>query len=733
MNTPNHLEILNPAQQEAVTAASGNLLILAGAGSGKTRVLVHRIAWLLQHQEIVPYNILAVTFTNKAANEMRNRLDKLVAIPVSNMWVGTFHGLAHRLLRTHWQEAGLSQNFQIIDSEDQMRLIKQIHKTMNLDDEKWPIKKSQWFINNKKDEGLRPDKISTDGDFTAATLVKVYEAYNTACHRNNLLDFAELLLRAYELLQGNADLLAHYQQRFRHILVDEFQDTNSIQYAWIKLIAGSNSYLTIVGDDDQSIYGWRGAKIENILRIKLDFPDTKTVRMEQNYRSTGNILAAANALIANNHKRMGKKLWTAGESGEQINLYTAINEIDEAKFVVKEIHKYLHAGTAPNEIAVLYRSNAQSRVFEEELMKEVIPYAIYGGYKFFERAEIKDTLAYLRLLVNPNDDQAFERIINLPARGIGETTLAVLREKARNNNSSLWNAAQDAIKNQELGARASAALSGFLGLVKKLIDETAAKPLDEQINQILQQSGLYNHFKKDNTDKGEMRIENLDELISAARQFIADTNEGAPHATAFLARVALEAGDTESGKTKMAVQLMTLHSAKGLEFPILFLVGMEMGLFPHQMSFMEPDKLEEERRLCYVGITRAMSKLFLTCAQVRRLHGVESYRAPSKFLREIPAHLIKTLSNSTLCYPKESSLRVPQHKEFASKAVELQKTSLQNSTSSKWQIGQRVHHQKFGTGKVLDIEGQDEREKIKVNFDRHGAKWLVAMYANLQG
>lgn len=711
---PDYLKTLNQAQLEAVTAPPGNLLVLAGAGSGKTRVLVHRIAWLLQYQGITPFNLLAVTFTNKAANEMRERLNKLVSVPVSNMWVGTFHGLAHRLLRTHWQEAGLSQNFQILDAEDQARLIKQVHKSLNLDNEKWPVKNSQWFINNKKDEGLRPSSINSDGDFATAMLTKIYDAYSIACQRNELLDFAELLLRAYELLQTNPELLAHYQQRFCHILVDEFQDTNGIQYSWIRLIASNGSYLTIVGDDDQSIYGWRGAKIENIQRVKLDFPNTKIICLEQNYRSTGNILAAANALIANNRNRLGKKLWTAGESGAPINLYTAINEIDEAKFVVEQIHKHLHIGMAPNEIAVLYRSNAQSRVFEEELVKEGIPYAIYGGYKFFERAEIKDTLAYLRLLVNCHDDTSFERVVNLPTRGIGETTLIWLREKAQSNNSSLWDAALMAIDSKQLTARASGALTGFLELIKTLITETAGISLDEQINQILLRSGLYEHCKKDQTEKGHMRIENLDELVSAARQFMLDTNEVQPLTSAFLARVALESGETESGEAKNAVQLMTLHSAKGLEFPLLFLVGMETGLFPHQLSLIDPNKLEEERRLCYVGITRAMSKLFLTCARVRRLHGVENYRAPSKFLREIPAQLLNTISKVTALYPKSSAI------------------TFQDNTDAKWHIGQSVLHPKFGVGIILAIDGQGDNAAITVNFERYGSKRLVAMYANLQ-
>jgi len=730
MNQPlTHISLLNEVQQKAVTAEPSHLLILAGAGSGKTRVLVHRIAWLLQYGNITPFNILAVTFTNKAANEMRERLNKLVTIPTSNMWVGTFHGIAHRLLRIHWNEAGLSQNFQIIDSEDQKRLIKKIHKTLNLDDKKWPVENSQWFINNKKDEGLRPDKINSGGDLITATLLKVYTAYTAECKRNSLLDFAELLLCSYELMHNCPELLVSYQQRFQHILIDEFQDTNKIQYLWIHLLAsGGSSHLTIVGDDDQSIYGWRGAKVENMQRIKTDFPDIKVICLEQNYRSSGNILSAASSVIANNCNRWNKTLWTTKEPGELINLYVAINEIDEAKFVVKQIHKYLHTGIAPNDIAILYRSNAQSRVFEEELLKEGIPYTIYGGYRFFERAEIKDTLAYLRLLVNPNDDASFERIINFPARGIGDVTLSLIREKARADNISLWYATQSVISEQKLSSRMTEILHSFIELIKNLAIEIADMPLDKQINQVLYRSGLYNHFKDDNTTKGDIRTENLEELINAARQFVLDTTESPPLINAFLARVALESDAVGSKEAKNTVQIMTLHSAKGLEFPILFLVGMEMGLFPHHSSLNNPSALEEERRLCYVGITRAMSKLFLSCAQVRRLRGIESYCMPSKFLREIPPHLLNTLSQITTIYPEKRSVSVWENNKTASTT----KIKIADATDSQWKIGQKVSHPKFGTGIILEINGKGDNAKIKIKFEQWGIKLLVAMYANLR-
>jgi DNA helicase-2/ATP-dependent DNA helicase PcrA len=634
----NH-EILNTAQYEAVTSKSRNLLVLAGAGSGKTRVLVYRIAWLLQNENIAPFNILAVTFTNKAAREMRGRLEIILNIPLGNMWVGTFHGLAHRLLRTHWQDAKLLQTFQILDNEDQLKLIKQVQNSLNIDIEKWPIKQSQWFINSNKDEGLRPKHLQNSGDLLTDTLRRIYQAYEEACQRNGLVDFAELLLSCYELWSKNPILLNHYQQRFNHILIDEFQDTNTIQYAWIKLLADNkSSSLTVVGDDDQSIYSWRGAKVENIYRITQDFPDTKIIRLEQNYRSTGNILTAANKVIANNANRLGKNLWTSDVTGELLTLYAAFNETNEARFIVDCINKHLSNGATHNEIAILYRSNAQSRALEEQLIQAEIPYCIYGGVKFFNRAEIKDTLAYLRLIANRNNDTAFERIVNIPSRGIGDTTLNLLRNYAQLNKVSLWETA----KQIELSSRAANALQKFLQLIDNATKEIENLPLHEQIEHILYCSKLREHFAKDKTETGLMRLENLDELITAAYQFEPDKNEDLSALQAFLAYAALESNE-DRATTDNNVQLMTIHSAKGLEFPIVFLSGMESGLFPHYSSLEDRNKLEEERRLCYVGMTRAMRKLYLTYAQIRRLHGSETYRAPSIFLREIPMELIEAI------------------------------------------------------------------------------------------
>ncbi len=702
------LDSLNTAQREAVTAPFGNLLVLAGAGSGKTRVIVHRIAWLLQNERISPFNILAVTFTNKAAREMRGRLENILQIPLSNMWVGTFHGLAHRLLRAHWQEAELPQTFQILDSEDQFRLIKQVQKSLNIDIEKWPVKLAQGFINSKKDEGLRAKHLQKSGD--TEILRRVYEAYDEICQRNGLVDFAELLLRSHELWLKNAELLTHYQERFQHILIDEFQDTNTIQYAWIRVLAGKGSYLTAVGDDDQSIYAWRGAKIENIHRISKDFPDTKTIRLEQNYRSTSNILAAANALISHNANRLGKNLWTDGQAGELITLYSAFNEIDEARFIVDSIEKYLQEDMARNEIAILYRSNAQSRVLEEQLIQAQIPYRIYGGMKFFDRAEIKDALAYLRLLANRNDDIAFARIINTPTRGIGNTTLNLLRDYAKEYKISLWGAASKI----QLAARATNALQGFLQLIDNSEAQISQLTLHEQVEHILYCSGLRDYLAKDKTEKGRMRLENLDELISAAREFDGEQHDGLSILQAFLAYAALESGEKQADSNENSVQLMTIHAAKGLEFSLVFLSGMEAGLFPHHASFDDTNKLEEERRLCYVGMTRAMRKLYLTYAQSRRLHGSETYRRPSNFLREIPMQLID------------------EFQPFASITKPISVETENSVNDSGLKIGQNVRHKKFGEGYILNFEGSSEHTRVQVNFVNSGIKWLVASYAKLE-
>jgi DNA helicase II / ATP-dependent DNA helicase PcrA len=721
MSDPNHilLESLNEAQQKVVSAPQTHLLVLAGAGSGKTRVLVHRIAWLIHVENIAPHNILAVTFTNKAAGEMRQRLENLLDIPMRMMWVGTFHGLAHRLLRQHWEVAGLPRIFQILDSDDQYRVIKRILVSLNLDEAQWAPKKVQWFINQQKDEGIRPNQVTNANDPYTKTLIRIYQAYEEICARNGVIDFAELILRSYELFTRNPDILRHYQERFRHILVDEFQDTNRTQYAWLKLLSSGNNYLMIVGDDDQSIYGWRGARVKNIQDFTHDFPNNSTIRLEQNYRSTGVILAASNALITHNDGRLGKKLWSSGGRGDLISLYGAFNDLDEARFIINEIKQGLKKGLNPNEVAILYRSNAQSRVLEETLISAQIPYRIYGGLRFFERAEVKDALAYLRLIANRNDDPSFERVVNTPTRGIGDQTLQALRMEARSQGFSLWQAAEHLLTRQNLSARAANALTLFIQLINKLDEETKTLALAEQTEQVLYSSGLLSHYKKEKGERGQARIENLEELINATRQFVPE-DRSIPILSAFLAHVALEAGEHQANSQQECVQLMTLHSAKGLEFPWVFLCGMEEGLFPHHMSHEEPGRLEEERRLCYVGMTRAMKKLFLSYAEVRRLHGNESHHRPSRFISEIPKDLLEEVRLRT------SVIRPTQ---LLKSAKNSNRDSIIGDTGLR--IGQTVAHATFGEGTLIDAEGRGEHTRLLIKFNKVGTKWLVASYAKL--
>lgn len=717
------LDPLNEAQRQAVTAPiDRHLLVLAGAGSGKTRVLVHRIAWLIKQQGISTHEILAVTFTNKAASEMRGRIERILDTPIHNMWVGTFHGLAHRLLRLHWQEAGLAQSFQVLDSEDQQRLIRRILKNLNIDEEKWPAKQAQWFINSQKDEGLRSHQIETHGRAFLETMRTIYGEYEAICNRNNMVDFAELLLRSYELLRNNPELLTHYQQRFQHILADEFQDTNILQYAWLKLFAGKTTKLMIVGDDDQSIYSWRGAKVEHIRHFTQDYPETIQIRLEQNYRSTGVILHAANAVIAHNNNRLGKNLWTAENQGEPISLYSGFNDIDEAQFIVHQIQKMSATGFSLCDFAILYRSNAQSRVIEEQLIRANISYRIYGGLKFFERAEVKDALAYLRVIANHNDDGAFERIINTPPRGIGNQTIELLRAQARNKSTTLWQIAHSVVNEKILASRAHNALHGFLQLMDDLIQSMAAMKLHEQTQYLLQKSGLLDHYRKDSSEKGISRVENLEELVHATGQFTPDDDMKLPPLDAFLSYVALETGEHQGESSTDYVHLMTLHAAKGLEFPVVFQSGMEEGLFPHQMSRNEPSQIEEERRLCYVGMTRAMQKLFLTYAQTRRLHGHETYQRPSRFIQEIPPEIIEEVRlNSRVSRPVQ--LSAPPT------------SSLFNINLSKeigFTLGQLVKHSKFGEGVVINYEGRDEHARIQVKFTDFGVKWLIVSIAKLE-
>lgn len=718
MDVSHLLDSLNDAQRQAVAAPPGPALILAGAGSGKTRVLVHRIAWLVQVEGASSLGILAVTFTNKAAAEMRGRIETLLGIPGGSMWIGTFHGIAHRLLRRHWREAALPQTFQILDSEDQARLLRKVLKALDLDETRWVPREIQWFINAQKDEGLRPKHLKDDNDPTRRQLIGIYQAYEAACQRAGVVDFAELLLRAFELWRDNPVLLAHYRERFRHVLVDEFQDTNTIQYKWFTLLAGGDGLPFAVGDDDQSIYRWRGAKAENLNQFRRDFPAATLYKLEQNYRSTGTILKAANALIANNAGRLGKTLWTSGEEGERIKLYAAYNERDEADFVVNRIREWTGQGGARREVAVLYRSNAQSRVFEEAFLNARLPYRVYGGLRFFERAEIKDALAYLRLVANRDDDTSFERVVNLPTRGIGARSVDSLREAARAQATSMWAAATALV--QQLPQRAAQALGAFLQLIERLDREIAALELHDQVDHVIQMSGLIEHYKKEKGERGEGRIDNLLELVSAARGFTPDSEEesttGMTPLNAFLAHAVLESGEGQANEWDDCVQMMTLHSAKGLEFPVVFLVGMEDGLFPHQRSVADLAGLEEERRLCYVGATRAMKRLYVTYAEQRRMYGVDTYGQPSRFLAELPPELIE-----------EVRPRIQ-----VSRPTFVPRRSVEETPDANMRMGSRVRHGKFGDGVVLNFEGNGPHARVQVNFERQGTKWLMLSYANLE-
>jgi DNA helicase II / ATP-dependent DNA helicase PcrA len=729
------LDPLNEAQRAAVSAPLVPVLVLAGAGSGKTRVLTHRIAWLIQVERASPYSILAVTFTNKAAGEMRGRVEQLLGTPPGVLWIGTFHGIAHRLLRLHWREAGLAQRFQILDSDDQQRLVKRILKANDLDESRWEPRAVQGFINSNKDEGRRPKDLKPGNDPTRAQMIRLYGLYEEACARAGVVDFAELLLRAYELWRDRPELLAHYRQRFRHVLVDEFQDTNSIQYGWLRLIAGPDGHPFVVGDDDQSIYRWRGARVENLQQFRRDYARAQLFRLEQNYRSTAAILAAANGLIAHNSGRLGKTLWTNGEAGLPIQVYAAFNERDEAEFVARRIADYVASGHQRSDIAVLYRSNAQSRAFEEAFIGARIPYRVYGGLRFFERAEIKDALAYLRLLLNRDDDAAYERVVNLPTRGIGDRTVEGLREEARAAGVSLWKAAVARGEVQQ-GARAAGALRGFHELVDRLARETEGLALHEQIDHVLNESRLIEHHGRDkpsqDSGRGEMarseaRLENLAELVSAARTFGAEsTDVELSPLEGFLAHAALESGERGSDAGADSVQMMTLHMAKGLEFMSVFLCGMEEGLFPHNRCISDLDALEEERRLCYVGMTRAMKHLYLTYAEQRRLHGMDTHPAPSRFLKELPEDIVAEVRPRVQI--NRSMTGHARREQAAAPAIRFRGEPLPPGM----RLGARVRHGKFGEGVVLNVEGNGPHARVQVNFEHQGTKWLMMQYANLE-
>ncbi len=726
------LEPLNPQQRLAVSAPPKPILVLAGAGSGKTRVLVHRIAWLIEVENASPFSILAVTFTNKAAAEMRGRIQELLQVPSGGMWVGTFHGLAHRLLRLHWQLAKLPQTFQILDSEDQIRMIKRILKSLELDETRFPPRQVASFINSRKDEGSRPQHIEDRGDFNQRQMVQIYTVYEQTCQRNGVVDFAELLLRSLELLRDNPELQQHYRNRFHHILVDEFQDTNALQYAWLRLLAGNQNPVFAVGDDDQSIYGWRGAKIENIRNFTKHFPECETIRLEQNYRSTANILNAANALIDNNKGRLGKKLWTDGKDGERLHLYAAFNELDEARFVAARIQKWQVQGGLRSQVAVLYRSNAQSRVFESTFNENRIPYRVYGGLRFFERAEIKDALAYLRLTSNRVDDASFERVINHPPRGIGERTVDILRTQARADNKSLWEITSTASTCGELTPRAAHVALAFIHLINRMATETQGLPLAEQVQVVIDLAGLKGHFlAKEKGEAGQARVDNLNELVTAAHGYTYVQTDDMPEMdalSAFLSHAALEAGEGQGEAGEDCVQMMTLHSAKGLEFPLVFLAGLEEGLFPHQMSADDPARLEEERRLCYVGITRAERELVMSYAEQRMLHGRTQFNPPSRFLRELPEELVEEVRPKVKTYP--TGYQGNKYRPAEPPPVRVPNKYAEAETG--YRIGQRVRHAKFGDGMITASEGSGAHSRVQVNFKAVGSKWLVLGYVNLE-
>ncbi|PLK58641.1 DNA helicase II [Candidatus Palibaumannia cicadellinicola] len=642
MHVSDLLKNLNCKQKTVVSAPRGNLLVLAGAGSGKTRVLVHRIAWLLLVKHCSPSSILAVTFTNKAATEMRNRIKQVVGLHSCGMWIGTFHSLAYRFLRVHYIDANLPQEFQIIDNEDQQRLLKRLIRYLNLDEKKWPPRQAMWYINAKKDEGLRPQNIDNYGNPLEATWHRIYELYQDACDRTGLVDFAELIPRTYEMLTNNHKIMHYYQKRFNHILIDEFQDTNLIQYYWIRILAGHQGHVTIVGDDDQSIYGWRGAQVDNMQRFLNDFPSVQTIRLEQNYRSTKNILKAANHLIANNDDRLVKNLWTDSADGEQISLYSAINELDEADFVVNRIKVSNKNGEALKNCVILYRSNAQSRVLEEALLHMKIPYHIYGSVRFFERQEVKDTLAYLRLITNRNDDAAYERMVNTPIRGIGARTIEIIRKPACDRQLTLWQASLALLDERVLKSNAASALQTFIKLVNNLAEEIVDLPLHMQTHLVIKHSGLWAMYKEEKGEKGQARIKNLEELVTATREYSYNyETQNMPPLQAFLSHATLDAGEIQANACQDAVQLMTLHAAKGLEFQQVFIVGLEEGMFPSQMALEEEGGIEEERRLAYVGLTRAIKKLTITYAVTRRLYGKKAFRRQSRFISELPQECLK--------------------------------------------------------------------------------------------
>ena len=720
MDVSNILNELNDRQRDAVTSEAPSLLVLAGAGSGKTRVLVHRVAWIVEAMQSNPNSVMAVTFTNKAANEMKSRIQELLQSPLADLWCGTFHGLAHRTLKRFYKEANLISTFTVLDAEDQLRVIKRICKDNNLEESSWPAKQIQWQINSWKDAGKRPKNIDDNKDFYAETVKKIYSQYDEICKKDSLVDFAELLLKSYELLKANKKVRDFFHLRFRHILIDEFQDTNVIQYAWLNEVASKEASITAVGDDDQSIYGWRGAKVGHLEDFKTKHKHNETIRLEQNYRSTSIILNAANSLIENNQARLGKNLWTESNEGEQITLYQAFNEQDEARFVAEIIKSWMDGGELFSDSAVIYRSNAQSRAIEEALLRANIPYRIYGGLRFYDRLEIKNAISYLRIIFNPHDNPAFERSVANPTRGVGAKTLAKIRSLANKHNISYIQASSKMIDENLISGRGANGLKKFLEIILGLCGKIDDISLSEIVGSILEQSGLIQFHEKEPGEKGKTRKENLEELLSAAKNFemsFSDDKTNREITEQFLSNVSLDAGDRQADEFDDAVQLMTLHSAKGLEFPLVFMTGLEETLFPHGRSMESPDQLEEERRLCYVGITRAMKKLYLTYAESRRLHGNDIFNPPSRFIKEIPSECIMEIR------PK-ASVTMPYSRN-ESKPMDFE-------DQIGIALGQKVQHPKFGQGIVLNYEGAGESARVQVNFESAGTKWLVLSFANLE-
>ena len=719
------LDNLNDEQRQAVTSEKQHLMVLAGAGSGKTRVLVHKVAWQVEALRKSPSSIMAVTFTNKAASEMRSRIEELLQSPAMDLWCGTFHGLSHRLLKRFNKEADLASGFTILDSDDQLRIIKRISKELNLDEAAWPSRQSQWQINAWKDDGLRSSKVKDNGDFFKETIKNIYKQYEEVCIQDNLLDFGELLLKSYEVIKKNEVVRSYFHTRFKTVLIDEFQDTNSIQYKWLLEISSKDASITAVGDDDQSIYGWRGAKVENVATFTKTFKGSETIRLEQNYRSTNVILSAANALIENNNDRLGKNLWTEQLEGENIVLYQAYNEQDEARFTADILKEWMNKGELYEDAAVLYRSNAQSRALEEALLRSSIPYRIYGGQRFYERLEIKNAISYLKIIFNHSDNPAFERSISNPTRGVGEKTLNKIRSAAKKFNISYIKSSAKLLDEGVISGRGGSGLRSYLELITTCREIAETNTLSELMEYIIQTSGLYAYHGKEPGEKGKTRTENLEELISATKNFeqsVSDSKKNIEIAEDYLDMISLDSGDRQASEHDDAAQLMTLHSAKGLEFKLVIMTGLEESLFPHGRSMDSISQLEEERRLCYVGITRAMQKLYITYAESRRLHGADTFNPPSRFIKEIPTNFMDEIR------PRAQITTAYTRRDFAS----AKETKYKVEDEIGYALGQKVLHPSFGEGIVLNYEGTGEAARVQINFDGSGTKWLVLSFAKLE-